>query len=136
MKVEVSRYPIPRNQLEQSGPHIPILIGESVGAALLDTGARISVVDIQIARRLNLPEAGARSISGVTGTAVFPLFDTEIEIPWLDTTVPSPIQGAPLRTNNIPWHAVIGRDILLLFDFRIDGPSGTVAFLKEANATE
>ena len=136
MKVEVSRYSIPGDQLESSGPYIPVLIGNLMCIALLDTGATMSLIDIMTAREQNLPEAGTGPISGVTGTAEYPLFDTTIDIPWLDTRVPSPIQGAPLRTNNIPWHAVIGRDILLRFEFRIDGPSGTITFFRETIPTE
>lgn len=131
MKVEVSHYSIPGDQLESNGPYIPVLIGNLICLALLDTGATISLIDIMTAREQNLPEAGTGSISGVTGTADLPLFDTTIDIPWLETTVPSPIQGSPLRTNDIPWNAVIGRDILLRFDFRIDGPENSVTFLKQ-----
>ena len=129
---QVSRYQLPSNQLEHSGPFIPVLIENTSGAALLDTGARYSLIDMLVAQELNLPQDGEHQITRVTGAGEFPLFETEIGIPWLDTRVPSPVQGAPLRANNIPWHAVIGRDILLLFDFRINGPSGTITFFREA----
>ena len=129
MTTEVSRYTILREQLEASGPHIPILLGETIGAALLDTGARVSVIDMELARRMGFRESGTRTITGVTGTGVtgaaeFPAFHAEIHVPCLDLTLPSPIQGAPLRANGIPWHAVIGRDILLRLDHRLDGPTG------------
>lgn len=77
MSTEVCRYTIPGEQLEASGPHIPILVGETMGAALLDTGARVSGIDLQMARRLGLRESGTRTITGVTGTAAFPAFHTE-----------------------------------------------------------
>ena len=136
MVTETSRYQLPTNQLEHSGPFIPVAIENTIGAALLDTGARHSLIDILVARELNLPEIGAHQITGVTGAGEFPLFQTEIQIPWLGIAVPSPIQGAPLKTNNIPWHAIIGRDILLQFDFRVDGPSGTVTFFRDTVPTE
>ena len=135
MVTEVSRYQLPTSQLAHSGPVIPVVIENTFGVALLDTGARHSLIDMLLARQLKLAQNGVRQITGITGGGEFPLFDTEIEIPWLETTVPSPIQGAPLKTNNIPWHAIIGRDVLLLFDFRIDGPSGAVSFLRRASAT-
>ena len=133
MKVEVSRYQLAPNDVEQSGPIIPILVQETTGVALLDTGARASVIDIEFARGLGLQQDGEHRITGATGTGTFPTFNTEIEIPWLDTTIPSPIGGVPLRENGIPWHAIIGRNIILKFDFRIDGTTGTISFLKEVN---
>ena len=136
MTLEVSRYTLSHSHLEHLGPHIPILVRETIGAALLDTGARISLIDTLFAQEQGFRQIDSRTITGVTGTADFPVFDTEIELPWLEITIPSPIQGAPLRANGIPWQAVIGRDILLAFDFRIDGPSGTVSFLKDANAIQ
>ena len=61
----------------------------------------------------------------------YPRFRTDIEVPWLDVTVPSPVGGAPLRTNNIPWNALIGRDVTLQFDLRADGTTGMNTFLGE-----
>ena len=131
VKVEVSQYQVPMQQLEDSGPLIPILIDETTGVALLDTGARRSVIDLVVARRLGLRESGEHRITGATGVGTFPSFDIELQIPWLDTTVPAPIGGAPLRANGIPWHAIIGRDIILKFDFHMDGATGSISFLKE-----
>jgi hypothetical protein len=41
------------------------------------------------------------------------------------------VGGAPLRTNNIPWNALIGRDVILQFELRVDGTT-----LKEEEGTE
>ena len=134
MIVEVSRYSIPRVLLEENGPCIPVLIGNLPCLALLVTGATISLLDITVARELALPEAGIGCITGIAGPADFPLFDVTVEIPWLETFVPSPIQGALLRANNLPCHAIIGRDVLSRFDLRIDGPAGIITFLKDVPA--
>ena len=131
MQIEVSQYSIPRVLLEEIGPCIPVLIGNLPCLALLGTGATISLFDITVARELALPEAGIGSISGIAGKSEFPLFDTTVQIPWLETFVPSPIQGALLRANNLPCHAIIGRDVLSRFDLRIDGPAGIITFLKD-----
>lgn len=50
--------------------------------------------------------------------------------------MPSPVGGAPLRTNNIPWNALIGRDVILQFELRVDGTTGMITFLKEEEGTE
>ena len=136
MTIEVCRYSMPRVVLEKSGPCIPVLIGGLPFLALLATGATISLLDIPIARELGMPEAGTGSISGIAGKAEFPRFDGIVEIPWLETSVQAPVQGAPLRANDLPWHAIIGRDILLQFDLRINVPAGIISFLRDVPATD
>ena len=101
MRIEVSRYRLEPQDIERSGVMIPILVGESTGVAMVDTGARITVIDIEYARELGLKEDGTHRIAGATGVGEYPRFKADIEIPWLNVTVPSPVGGAPLRTNNI-----------------------------------
>ena len=136
MRIEVSRYQLEPEDIERSGVMIPILVGERTGVAMVDTGARITVIDIEHARELGLEEDGTHRITGATGVGEYPRFKTDIEVPWLDITVPSPVGGAPLRTNNIPWNALIGRDVILQFELRVDGLTGTITFLKEEEDTE
>ena len=47
MRIEVSRYQLDPADIERSGVMIPILVGESTGVAMVDTGARITVIDIE-----------------------------------------------------------------------------------------
>ena len=130
MRIEVSRYRLEPEDIERSGVMIPILVRESTGVAMVDTGARITVIDIEYAHELGLEEDGTHRITGATGAGEYPRFRTDIEVPWLNVTVPSPVGGAPLRTNNIPWNALIGRDIILRFELRVDGMTGMITFLK------
>ena len=131
MRIEVSRYRLDPEDIERSGVMIPILVGESTGVAMVDTGARITVIDIEYARELGLEEDGTHRITGATGEGEYPRFKADIEVPWLDVTVRSPVGGAPLRTNNIPWNALIGRDVTLQFEMCVDGLTGLITFLKE-----
>ena len=131
MRIEVSRYRLEPEDIERSGVMIPILVRESTGVAMVDTGARITVIDIEYAQELGLEEDGTHRITGATGVGEYPRFRTDIEVPWINVTVPSPVGGAPLRTNNIPWNALIGRDIILQFELRVDGMTGMITFLKE-----
>ena len=110
---------------------IPIIVRESTGVAMVDTGARITVIDIEYARELGLEEDGTHRITGATGVAEYPRFKADVEVPWLNATVYSPVGGAPLRTNNIPWNALIGRDVILRFELRVDGMTGMITFLEE-----
>ena len=136
MRIEVSRYRLEPEDIERSGVVIPILVRESTGVAMVDTGARITVIDIEYARELGLEEDGTHRITGATGEGDYPRFRADIEVPWLNVTVPSPVGGAPLRTNNIPWNALIGRDVILQFELRVDGMTGMITFLKEEEDTE
>ena len=130
MRTEISRMQLDPTQLEQSGVILPILAQLALGIAMVDTGARTSLIDIAFARELDIKEEGEHRITGITGPGTFPRFGTAIEIPWLETTVPSPVGGAPLRESGIPWHALIGRDITRQFEIRVDGITGLVRFLK------
>ncbi len=130
MRTEISRMQLDPTQLEQSGVILPILVQLTLGIAMVDTGARTSLIDIAFARELDIKEEGEHRITGITGPGTFPRFSTAIEIPWLETTVPSPVGGAPLRESGIPWHALIGRDITRQFEIRVDGITGLVRFLK------
>ena len=95
MRNEVSRYRLEPDDIERSGVMIPILVRESTGVAMVDTGARITVIDIEYAHELGLAEDGAHRITGATGAGEYPRFRTDIEVPWLNVTVPSPVGGAP-----------------------------------------
>jgi hypothetical protein len=123
-------------QLEQSGVTLPILVQLTVGIALVDMGSRTSLIDISFARELDIQEHGEHEITGITGPGKFPRFSTEIEIPWLETKIPAPVGGAPLRESGIPWHALIGRDVTRQFEVQVDGVTGLVRFLKEAISEE
>ena len=86
------------------------------------------MIDIEHAQELGLEEDGAHQITGATGVGEYPRFKADIEVPWLNITVRSPVGGAPLRTNNIPWNALIGRDVILQFEMRVDGVTGMITF--------
>ena len=129
--MEISRYRVDPDFLMNFGTPIPILVHDAIGVAMVDNGARISVIDIAFAHRLGLEEHGKHEIAGTTATGLYPTFNAEIQVPWLETSVPSPIGGAPLRENRLPWHALIGRDIINQFELRINGPTGLVQFLTE-----
>ena len=131
MKTEVSRMQLDPRQLEESGITLPILVELTMGIAMVDTGARTSLIDITFARELEIREEGQHRITGITGQGKFPRFGTVIEIPWLEAKIPSPVGGAPLRESGIPWHALIGRDITRQFEMQVDGVTGLVRFLKE-----
>ena len=92
MRIEVSRYQLEPEDIERSGVMIPILVQESTGVAMVDTGARITVIDIEYARELGLEEDGTHRITGATGGGEYPRFKTNIELP--SSMSPCPHQWA------------------------------------------
>ena len=81
MRNEVSHYRLEPEDIERSGVMIPILVRESTGVAMVDTGARITVIDIEYAQELGLEEDGAHQITGATGVGEYPRFKADIEVP-------------------------------------------------------
>lgn len=124
------------SQLEQSGVMLPILAQSTMGIAMVDIGSRISLIDISFARELEISEEGDHKITGITARGTFPKFSTEIEIPWLEAAVPSPVGGVPLRESGIPWHALIGRDFTRRFEMQVDGITGLVRFIGETDSQQ
>ena len=69
-----------------------------------------------------------RLMTGATGQGTYPQFQAELNIPILEYTVPTPIQGLPLRENDLPWIAIIGRDVLCHYEFTVNGQTGLIRF--------
>ena len=121
----VQYYVSPESLLE-FGPYIRVAVAGTEGWALLDTGAYASAINITLALNLQLPARGTHETAGATGSGEFPQFDAVLEIPLLETTVPSPLRGLPLQDLGHPWAAVIGRDVLCQFEMLINGRTGLI----------
>ena len=96
--------------------------------ALIDTGAAMSLIDVDLARRFYTPTRDVLPIGGVGQGDEQPTFDIDVFIPALSRYVPKPIAGAPLIRSGIPFIFIIGRDVLLDYILTIDGPSRTISF--------
>ena len=122
-------YIIPPAEIMSEGPSILVEIGDETGLALLDTGASFSVVDIATAQSLRLPEdEESHHAVGVTGAGTYPQFNVNLHIPLLGVSIPSPIPGLPLKENEHPWVAIIGRDVLCQYEFTVNGQTGLIRF--------
>jgi hypothetical protein len=128
MADDMVHYTMPPALLRFAGPAILVTINGRAGAALLDTGASASVIDLTFAQRLNLPTSGTHQTAGVTGAGQYPKFNATLNIPILGVALPSPIGGLPLRELGHPWDAIVGRDILCQYELTIDGKTGLIRF--------
>ena len=120
------QYHIPPDLLLTDGPSIPVAVARMRGMALLDTGADLSSIDIAFAQQLQLPVRGLHASTGATGVGEYPQFDAVLEVPLLETIVPPPLRGLPLRDLGHPWVAIVGRDVLCQFEMLINGRTGLI----------
>ena len=112
--------------LIDNGPHIPVTIGAHPTVALLDSGARHSYIDIQLAEDLAARPAGRHTAHGATGTDSHPSFNIGFHIPLLSLSLRPPIRGLPLREQEHFWQAIVGRDVLRNYELTIDWRTGLI----------
>ena len=112
------------------GPQLPVNIPGSDYPlpALLDTGAAMSIIDVDLAQALYLPTSDRLPIGGVGQGDEYPTFNIDVHIPDLNRNVPKPIASVPLIRSGMAFTFIIGRDVILDYIFTIDGPSRTISF--------
>lgn len=92
--------------------------------ALLDTGSEISLMPLNIARRLGLRYLGMGGVEGVSGERVARhIFQAFVSID----------QNAPRETDVMAWNedlALLGRDILNRYHITLDGPNLTLTITR------
>ena len=95
-------------------------------AALVDTGARLSCIDRELAMELGLPVVDRGRVSGVHGTMDLNLHTAQIHVPDLDFTLSGRFYGVHLSTGPRPHSALLGRDFLQHFTMVYNGRTGSV----------
>ena len=113
------------------GPQLPVhLPGAATPVpALLDTGAAMSIIDIDLAQALHYPPTSDKMpIGGVGQGEEHPTFEIDVHIPDLGRDVPKPIASGPLIRSRLAFVFIIGRDVLLDYILTIDGPNRTIRF--------
>ena len=107
----------------QSRPAIPTAPYD----ALVDTGALVTCIDVDLADELNLSVAGqSASVAGVLGPGEMPRYRATIHLPDLNATFSGFIIGARLAAGSQRHSVIIGRDFLRRFRMVYDGPTGAV----------
>ena len=90
---------------------------------LIDTGAQVSVLDLEFALSLNLPETDIpRTIMGVSERREARQFTGLLHLPEWDITVANTFVSLPLQEQHNVL-ALIGMDILSELLFVLDGPN-------------
>lgn len=132
--------------LRQHGPILPVQIGvpdamaeqmraqgqtppapEEI-AALVDTGASITAINVATAQRLGLVPTGSIQIAGATGVATKPVFAAKIRFTDPDITYGAMrVGGADLHAPN--FEILIGRDVLCHIHLAYDGRKGQFSLI-------
>ncbi len=93
------------------------------GAILIDTGAQVSVLDLDRALSLGLPEtAEPMSIMGITGSQEARQFSGLLHLPAWDITIATTFVSLPLMERHRVL-ALVGMDVLSELVLTLDGPN-------------
>ena len=80
--------------------------------ALIDTGASESCIDVDLAKKLDLPVIDTQMISGVSGAVKHPVFLARIDIPQLSGYQYGRFAGAKLVDGGQQHSVLLGRTFL------------------------
>ena len=125
--------------LRSNGPILDIIAHSSSHLAgmncrgLIDTGASVSCIDNNTARKLGLNVIDTRPINSATEQILTPVYIGKIQIPTLDMSLPLKFYGAELLRVDKSYHYLLGRDLLSDFIFTYNGPEGTFQLAKSSN---
>ena len=96
-------------------------------SALIDTGASVSCIDDDLARKLELPAVAVRTIAGVTGAATYFEYSAQIFVPELSKLVYGEVVGVNLAEIDRAYRVLLGRDFLQYCRMVYDGIAGEVS---------
>jgi len=94
--------------------------------ALIDTGASLSCIDLNLALSLDLPIIDSTPIAGVGGLHRLNKHIAQIHAPDLKFTLYGGFIGVNLAVGGTGYQVLIGRDFLSHFTLTYDGPTGAV----------
>ena len=121
-------------QLQQSGQAIPQPVA---GFALIDTGASISAVDIEVVRQLGVQPVGVANVGTAGGPQQQETYPARFTFPGsnlpgieFNELLGANLTGQVVPVDGRPLIALVGRDILERFILVYNGPAGmfTLAF--------
>jgi hypothetical protein len=94
--------------------------------ALVDTGAYVSFIDDDLAKKLNLPAVDQQTVSGSAGKHTVTMYLAHIYVPSLDITHTGQFGGVHLIAGGQRHSALIGRSFLMHFKMTYNGLTGEV----------
>ena len=104
------------------------------GSMLIDTGATTTVLDVEMASRLSLPETDVHnenSVTGIGGEVPVRQFTGVIYLPNWELTIHATFSTIPLMEQS-GFVAITGMDVLSQYVLVVDGPARRVELLESA----
>jgi hypothetical protein len=109
----------------------PNLVLSAKVAALLDTGARESCIDLAIAEKMTLPVIDRRPVSAAGGVGEADFHLAQIHVPKLRFTITGRFAALPLARSGFRHEVILGRSFLDHFRLTYDGPTADVQLAIE-----
>lgn len=116
------RFPYDRTR-SPAAPVLPVAFGRvgaparAAAAALVDTGAELSVMPERLARSLRLPVIGEVTVQGVAGSRRARIYGAELEVNGISLAI---------EVAGVGTHTLLGRDVLNRWTLVLRGPEGEV----------
>jgi predicted aspartyl protease len=111
---------------DQSATHPPSMDIQ----ALIDTGAKESHIDANVAKVLKLPIVNRRTISGSNGKHLVDVYLAQIQIPSLNETIFGQFAGVKLVEGGSKHGALLGRAFLKKVIMNYNGLTGQVTLTE------
>lgn len=114
------RFPYDRTR-SPAAPVLPVRFGRAgapasaAAAALVDSGAELSVMPERLARSLRLPVIGEVTVQGVAGARRARIYRAELEVNGI---------GLSIEVAGVGTHTLLGRDVLNRWTLILRGPAG------------
>ena len=99
---------------------------------LIDTGATMTVLDVEIASNLSLPETEVHdenAVTGIGGDVLAQQFTGAIYLPNWDITIHATFSAIPL-IEQFGLVAILGMDVLSQYVLVVDGPGHRVELIE------
>lgn len=121
-----------RNELARLGPTIDATVqrhdqlrgSPPTLAALIDTGASETCIDVTLANTLGLPAVDRQLMATPAGQTSILRYLARVEFPGLNVEKIGRFPGVHLASGGQPYQLLIGRDILQHLQMSYDGPAG------------
>ena len=115
----------PEGEVTSSAP-----VGD--GPMLIDTGATMTVLDVEVASNLSLPETevhNENAVTGIGGEVLVRQFTGAIYLPNWNLTIHATFSAIPL-IEQFGFVAIIGMDVLSQYVLIVDGPGRRVELIE------
>ncbi len=102
--------------------------------ALVDTGADMSCIDVDLARDMRLEICDTRTVNGIHGPEQTDYYVAIVDIPDLYFSRIMQLAGLPLTRSGFAHEFLVGRDILKNFVLLYEGDTGRVTIRRRGQS--